>query len=88
MDSSTILLSLPKELAEIKRQLISQQNELKLIEQAGREKTRLQFGESETTREVNHSPYSLTYCNSKKFQIFQRLKNRENMFLLELQIIL
>lgn len=55
MDSSTILLSLPKELAEIKRQLISQQNELKLIEQAGREKTRLQFGESETTREGDDS---------------------------------
>ena len=31
MDCARILLSLPSELAEIKRQLIQQQNELKLI---------------------------------------------------------
>ena len=31
MDCARILLSLPSELAEIKRQLIQQQNELKII---------------------------------------------------------
>ena len=50
MDASRILLSLPSDLAEIKRQLINQQNELKQIAINQKEKNKINL--DETTKEV------------------------------------
>merc|ERR1712130_390007 len=53
MDSARILFSLPSELAEIKRKLLAQQNELRILEQLGEKNNKRENNEGENKEAVD-----------------------------------